>query len=57
MMNVHYHGNLSCPHIQCLSFNPVEVEILEEVGAKLSPEHMARNDALAGGHAVINAVI
>ena len=38
MMNVHYHANLSCPRVRCLSFNPAEVKIPEEVGAKLSPE-------------------
>jgi len=37
-MNVHYHTNLSCPRVRCLSFNPAEVKIPEEVGAKLSPE-------------------
>ena len=38
MMNVHYHANLSCPRVRCLSFNPAEVEIPEQVGTKLSPE-------------------
>ena len=35
MMNVHYHAKLSCPRVRCL-LNPAEVEIPEEVGAKLS---------------------
>ena len=26
------------PHVRCLSFNPAEVEIPDEVEAKLSPE-------------------
>jgi len=38
MMNVHYHANLSCPHVRCVSFNPAKIEIPQEVGAKLSPE-------------------
>ena len=38
MMNVHYHANLSCPHVRCLSFNPAEVEIPKGVGTKLSAE-------------------
>ena len=39
LTNVHYHANASCPRIRFANFNPNSVQVPEDVGPKLKPEH------------------
>lgn len=39
-MNVHYHANQTCPRLRSPQFNPKDVEIPDDVKAKLLPKHI-----------------